>query len=114
MNKKIAQAVTIKVDDAQSVSGLLEAPSNARACYVLAHGAGARMNHPFMSGVAEGVAERGIAGVRYQFPYMERKSRRADSPAVAPAAVRAAVSEAPRFCPNLPLFAQGKSFGGRM
>jgi predicted alpha/beta-hydrolase family hydrolase len=114
MNKSIAQAVTIAIDNAQSVSGLFEAPANARACYVLAHGAGAGMNHPFMSAVAEGLTERGIASLRYQFPYMERKSSRPDSPAAAHAAVRAAVSEAARLLPNLPLFAGGKSFGGRM
>jgi predicted alpha/beta-hydrolase family hydrolase len=114
MNKKIAEPVTITVHNAQSVSGLFEAPANARACYVLAHGAGAGMNHPFMSAVAEGLSERGIASLRYQFPYMERKSSRPDSPAVAHAAVRAAVSEASRLLPNLPLFAGGKSFGGRM
>lgn len=106
--------VTIAVDDAQSVSGLLLAPVDARACYVLAHGAGAGMDHPFMSAVAAGLAQRGIATLRYQFVYMERGSRRPDAPKLAHAAVRAAVAEAARLLPGLPLFAGGKSFGGRM
>ena len=96
------------------VSGLLQAPAGARACYVLAHGAGAGMTHPFMASVAAGLAERGVATLRYQFPYMERGAKRPDSAAVAQAAVRAAVAEAARLIPNVPLFAGGKSFGGRM
>lgn len=100
--------------DKESVSGLLTAPADARACYVLAHGAGAGMAHPFMTAVAEGLAERGIATLRYQFPYMERGSKRPDSPKVAQAAVRAAVAEAARLAPGLPLIAGGKSYGGRM
>ncbi|MCI4568872.1 alpha/beta family hydrolase [Lysobacter sp. CFH 32150] len=107
--------VTIAIDAAeQRVSGLLLAPSDARACYVLAHGAGAGMAHPFMAVTASGLATRGIATLRYQFPYMERGSKRTDTPRVAHAAVRAAVSEAARLLPGLPLFAGGKSFGGRM
>ena len=108
------QSIVIAVDDAQHVSGLLSAPSNARACYVLAHGAGAGMAHPFMAAVAEGLAERGIATLRYQFPYMEKRSKRTDTPKVAQATVRAAVAEAARLAPGLPLIAGGKSFGGRM
>lgn len=104
---------TIAVNE-ESVSGLLMAPADARACYVLAHGAGADMNHRFMAAVAEGLAERGIATLRYQFPYSERGSKRPDSPRVAQAAVRAAVAEAARLAPGLPLIAGGKSFGGRM
>jgi predicted alpha/beta-hydrolase family hydrolase len=107
-------AVTIAVEDAQSVSGLLQTPSDARACYVMAHGAGAGMAHPFMAAVADGLATRGIATLRYQFPYMERGSRRPDSPTFAQATVRAAVAEASRRLPGLPLLAGGKSFGGRM
>ena len=106
--------VTIAIDAEQHVSGLLLAPSDARACYVLAHGAGAGMAHPFMAAAASGLATRGIATLRYQFPYMERGSKRTDTPRVAHAAVRAAVSEAARLLPGLPLFAGGKSFGGRM
>jgi predicted alpha/beta-hydrolase family hydrolase len=81
---------------------------------VLAHGAGAGMTHKAMTATAHGLAERGIATLRYQFPYMERGSKRPDPPAVAHAAVRAAVAEAGRRAPNLPLFAGGRSFGGRM
>jgi predicted alpha/beta-hydrolase family hydrolase len=108
------QPVTITVDDTTHVSGLLQRPRDARACYVLAHGAGAGMAHPFMAGVAKGLAERGIATLRYQFPYMERGSKRPDAPKVAHAAVRAAVAHATHLFPGLPLFAGGKSFGGRM
>jgi len=96
------------------VSGLLLAPSAARACCVVAHGAGAGMTHPFMASVAEGLAGRGIATLRYQFPYLEQGSKRPDSPKVAHGTVRAAVGEAARQLPDLVLFAGGKSFGGRM
>jgi predicted alpha/beta-hydrolase family hydrolase len=85
-----------------------------RACYVLAHGAGAGMGHPFMAATAEGLAERGVATLRYQFPYMERGSKRPDAPASAHAAVRAAVAEAARQLPGVALVAGGKSYGGRM
>ena len=108
------QPVTIALDDSQHVSGLLQVPRNARACYVFAHGAGAGMAHPFMTAVAEDLAERGIATLRYQFPYMERGSKRPDAPKIAHAAVRAAVAHASHLVPDLPLFAGGKSFGGRM
>jgi uncharacterized protein len=107
------EMLTIATGDA-SVSALLLTPPDARACYVLAHGAGAGMTHPFMGAVAQGLAARGIATLRYQFPYMERGSRRPDTPRVAHAAVRAAVVEAAQRSPGLPLFAGGKSFGGRM
>jgi uncharacterized protein len=96
------------------VSGLLQAPQRARACYVLAHGAGAGMTHPFMAAAAAGLAERGIATLRYQFPYMERGSKRPDPPKLAQATVRAAVAAAQASMPGLPLIAGGKSFGGRM
>ena len=108
------QPVTISVDDTQRVSGLLLAPPKARACYVLAHGAGAGMGHPFMASIAEGLTERGVATLRYQFPYMERGSKRPDAPKLAHAAVRAAVAEMSRLAPDLALIAGGKSFGGRM
>ena len=108
------QPVSVRVNDVQRVSGLLQAPPDARACYVLAHGAGAGMTHSFMASIADGLAERGIATLRYQFPYMEQGSKRPDSPKVAHAAVRAAVLEASKLLPNLPLCAGGKSFGGRM
>jgi uncharacterized protein len=109
-----AQQLKIAVEGQQPVSGLLQAPAQARACLVLAHGAGAGMSHPFMAAAAAGLAERGIACLRYQFPYMERGSKRPDTPAVAQAAVRAAAAEAAAKLPGLPLFAGGKSFGGRM
>ncbi|HEY0504668.1 MAG TPA: alpha/beta family hydrolase [Lysobacter sp.] len=108
------RALGIDVEADLRVSGLLQVPARTRACYVLAHGAGAGMAHPFMAAVAQGLAERGIATLRYQFPYMERGSRRPDAPALAHATVRAAVAEAGRQLPELALFAGGKSFGGRM
>jgi predicted alpha/beta-hydrolase family hydrolase len=104
----------VTVNDTVRVSGLLQATPQARACYVLAHGAGAGMTHPFMAAVAAELAQRNVATLRYQFPAMERRSRRTDPPHVAQAAVRAAVAEAGRLVPELPLFAGGKSFGGRM
>src|SRR5438874_13824347 len=96
------------------VSALLVRPAEARVLYVLAHGAGAGMRHPFLETIAQRLAERAIATLRYQFPYMEQRARRPDPPAVAEAAVRAAVIEAARVAPGLPLVAGGKSFGGRM
>src|SRR5664279_3229365 len=106
--------VTIAVDAGRQVSGILVAPEQARACYVLAHGAGAGMRHPFMAKIAGELAARRMATLRYQFPYMEMGSRRPDAPALAHAAVRAAVAEATRQLPACPLYAGGKSFGGRM
>jgi predicted alpha/beta-hydrolase family hydrolase len=97
-----------------AVSGILQVPKKAAACTVMAHGAGAGMTHPFMAAVADGLAERRVASLRYQFPSMERGSKRPDKPALAQATVRAAVAEAARRVPSLPLFAGGKSFGGRM
>ena len=108
-----AESISIALKSGK-VSGLIVAPKGARACYVMAHGAGADMAHPFMASVAAGLAERGIATVRYQFPYMEAGGKRPDPPPVAHAAVRAAVAEARKRFPKLPLFAGGKSFGGRM
>src|SRR5436190_10436897 len=109
-----AKPVRIKMNEAEEVSGLLQRPLNSRACYVLAHGAGAGMKHPFLTAIAEGLAERGIATLRYQFLYMEQGGKRPDNPKVAHAAVRAAILEAARLVPGVPLFAGGKSFGGRM
>jgi predicted alpha/beta-hydrolase family hydrolase len=93
---------------------LLDGLEGARAGYVLAHGAGAGMTHPFMAAVAKGLAECSIATLRYEFPYMQARSRRPDPPKIAQAAVRAAIEEAHTRMPKLPLFAGGKSFGGRM
>jgi uncharacterized protein len=109
-----AQKLAIGIDEATSVSALLVRPAEARACFVFAHGAGAGMTHPFMETVATGLSERGVASLRYQFPYVEKASRRPDPPAIAHAAVRAAVAEAGRCCEGLTLIAGGKSFGGRM
>src|SRR5438477_8586961 len=109
-----AQKLDIEIGKAGSVSALLDRPPQTRACFVFAHGAGAGMTHPSMEAVSAGLGERGVATLRYQFPYMEKGSKRPDPPAVAQAAVRAAVAEAGRRCPGLPLIAGGRSFGGRM
>src|ERR1043166_4207862 len=114
MSSSQPESVTIALSDTERVSGLLQVPANARACYVLAHGAGAGMTHPFLAAIANGLAERGVATLRYQFLYMEQGGRRPDPPKLAHTAVRAAVLEAARRLPGLPLFAGGKSFGGRM
>ncbi|MBI5719767.1 MAG: dienelactone hydrolase family protein [Burkholderiales bacterium] len=113
----LAFPLTLDLGAAGSVSALLQAPPEPTrpiAAFVLAHGAGAGMAHPFMAQLAAGLAERRIATLRYQFAYMERGSKRPDPPALAHAAVRAAVVEAGRRLPGLPLVAGGKSFGGRM
>mgnify|MGYP003584919868 CR=1 FL=1 len=107
-------AIRIDIDPQTTVSALLQVPPDARAAYVLAHGAGAGMDHTFMAAAAQGLAERGVATLRYQFPYMERGSKRTDPPAVAHAAVRAAVARAVQELGGLRLYAGGKSFGGRM
>jgi hypothetical protein len=107
------EALKIRVGD-ESVSALLIRPPGAKALYVFAHGAGVGMTHRSMASNAEGLAERGIGTLRYQFPYMEKGSGRPDPPRIAHAAVRAAVIEAARLAPDLPLFAGGRSFGGRM
>ncbi|RXT49328.1 alpha/beta hydrolase family protein [Bradyrhizobium betae] len=97
-----------------TISAILMQPANARACYVLAHGAGTDMRHASMDKIAMGLADRGIATFRFNFPYMEKKLGRPDQPVVAHATIRAAVEEAARLCPGLKLVAGGKSFGGRM
>ena len=109
-----AEALRIAVDDSTHVSALLQLPPDARICYVLAHGAGAGMTHPFMAAVGDGLAQRGIGTLRYQFAYMERGSKRPDAPALAHAVVRAACAETARLAPQTALVAGGKSFGGRM
>jgi len=108
------EPVTIDVGSAGAVSGLLDLPPQARALYVFAHGAGAGMAHRSMAAVADELAERRIATLRYQFPYMEQRRKRPDPPAIAHAAVRAAVALGRERAPRLPLFAGGRSFGGRM
>ena len=108
------QRLAIKIDETVSVSALLLAPERPSACLVLAHGAGAGMSHPSMAALAAGLHRRGVASLRYQFPYMEQGARRPDRPEVAQRAVRAAVSQASALLAGCPLFAGGKSFGGRM
>ncbi len=110
----MSEELRFRVPGAGTVSALLTRPPEAKLGYVLAHGAGAGMRHPFLESMAVRLAARGIATLRYQFPYMEAKQRRTDPPEVAIAAVRAAVGEAARVLAGLPLLAGGKSFGGRM
>src|ERR1700732_1238014 len=114
MNAVSPQKLEIEVANVGPVSALLIRPAEARACFVFAHGAGAGMTPPFMKTLATGLGDRGIASLRYQFPYMEKGSRRPDPPAVAQATVRAAVAKAAEIFPGLALIAGGKSFGGRM
>jgi predicted alpha/beta-hydrolase family hydrolase len=114
MAKAGAGEIDIELDGGVRVSGLWLRPATARSCLLLAHGAGAGMAHKSMTALAGGLAERDVATLRYQFPYMERGSRRPDSPAIAHAAVRAACARAAGLAGKLPLFAGGKSFGGRM
>jgi predicted alpha/beta-hydrolase family hydrolase len=109
-----AEPLSIHIPGADAVSGLWQTPPAPKACLVLAHGAGAGMNHKSMAAIADGLPARGVASLRYQFPYMERGGKRVDSPPVAHAAVRAAVAEAAQRAGSAPLFAGGKSFGGRM
>jgi hypothetical protein len=110
----VAQKVAIDLGAGENVSGLWLQPSKARACLALAHGAGAGMAHRSMAALAEGLAERDMATLRYQFPYMEKGSRRPDPPAITHAAVRAACAKAAELAGKLPLYAGGRSFGGRM
>jgi len=98
----------------RQLDGILLLPEKARLLYVLAHGAGAGMRHPFLESVARGLADHGIGTFRYQFPYMQAREKRPDPPHVAMAAVRAAVAKAAEVAPGLPIIAGGKSFGGRM
>jgi uncharacterized protein len=114
MKPNSPQRMTIETGKAGAVSALLLRPDAARACFVFAHGAGAGMTHSVMEAFAAGLCRHSIASLRFQFPYMEKGSKRPDPPAIAQAAVRAAVAEARRHCPDLPLIAGGKSFGGRM
>jgi predicted alpha/beta-hydrolase family hydrolase len=114
MKTSSPRQLTIETGKAGSVSALLVLPDAPRACFVFAHGAGAGMTHSFMEAFATGLHERGVASVRYQFPYMETGSKRPDPPAVAQATVRAAVAKAAETCPGVSLIAGGKSFGGRM
>jgi uncharacterized protein len=114
MSSTESEPVIINIDETVRVSGLLQSSRTVRACYVLAHGAGAGMAHPFMEAVAAELAERGIATLRYQFPYMEKGGKRPDPPKLCHATVRAAVAEVVHLLPGVSLVAGGKSFGGRM
>ena len=96
------------------VGALLLTPPSPRALLVLAHGAGAGMEHPFMEGLARALAERSVATFRYQFPYSEARARSPDPAPVLEATVRAAAGAAASAVPGVPLFAGGKSMGGRM
>jgi predicted alpha/beta-hydrolase family hydrolase len=109
-----SKPVQIGLPAGGTVSGLLQVPSRAKACYVLAHGAGAGMTHAFLEAVARQLAETDVATLRFQFPFMERGTKRPDPAPVAQAAVRAAVATAARLLPGLVLVAGGRSFGGRM
>jgi len=102
------------VEGGGDVSALLSRPAKARRLLALAHGAGAGMSHPFMDNLADALASVGVAAFRYQFPYMEQRRRVPDSPAVLMATVAAALRAAAQAVPGLPLFAGGKSMGGRM
>jgi predicted alpha/beta-hydrolase family hydrolase len=106
--------VTIVINAQHRVSGLFLKPRGSTACLVLAHGAGAGMTHPFLVAIADDLAEVGVATLRFQFPYMEAGRKRPDPSALCHATVRAAVEKAHQLAPSLPLFAGGKSFGGRM
>jgi len=114
MKANSPQPFTIETGTPDPVSALLVRPDAPRACFVFAHGAGAGMTHSFMEAFATGLGERDIASLRYQFPYMEKRGKRPDPPAIAQATVRAAVTKAARSFPGLALIAGGKSFGGRM
>jgi len=104
----------IHVSRGVEVSALLLEPPRPRALYVLGHGAGAGMRHPFMESIALGLATRGIGTLRYQFPYMEQGGRRIDPEPVVLETVRAAVEAGREAAGGRPLLAGGKSFGGRM
>jgi uncharacterized protein len=109
-----AQELRIELEGADPVSGYYLRPSDAEMVFVFAHGAGAGMRHPFLERAAANLADRGIATLRFQFPYMEAGRKRPDRPAVLMAAVKAAVREARALAGDLPLIAGGKSLGGRM
>jgi predicted alpha/beta-hydrolase family hydrolase len=106
--------IRFAVQNAGEVSGILLRPQNAEYVLVLAHGAGAGMNHPFMTALANELAAAGVASFRFQFPYMEQRRRVPDRAPVLTATVQAAVHVASEAAPELPLFAGGKSLGGRM
>jgi len=109
-----AEPLRIALPEGASVSALLDLPPDPQTAFVLAHGAGAGMQHAFLASLAQGLARRQVATLRFQFPFAEQGAKRPDPPALAQVTVRCAVAEAARRFPGLPLFAGGKSFGGRM
>jgi len=109
----MTKTVPIKIDDEREVTGLLDRPRGARWLYVLAHGAGAPMTHPFMEGLTGALTKRGVAVLRYNFPYMEAGRKAPDRAPLLTSTVRAALRTARRRS-RLPLVAGGKSMGGRM
>jgi len=114
MSSPAAQSLSIEVKPNVRVSALLQMPARADACYVFGHGAGAGMNHSFMTDLSAALSARNIGTLRYQFPYMETGSRRPDPPALCHATIRAVIEEATKQVPGVALIAGGKSFGGRM
>jgi len=102
------------VEGAGEVSALLWQPAKAHSMLALAHGAGAGMRHAFLEQLADELAKAGVATLRYQFPYMEQRRKAPDKPTVLTAAVQSAARRAAQAMPKLPLFAGGKSMGGRM
>lgn len=113
MSQNAAKPIRIATDTNTSVSGLWQEAPRAKACYVMAHSAGAGMEQPFLASLAAELATRQVSTLRYQFPYMDRGSKRPDPPKLCHTVVRAAVAEAARRSP-VPLVAGGRSFGGRM
>ena len=114
LNHSIPATLTIELDPAGTVSALALAPERVTIALALAHGAGAGMRHPFMEAIAERLAARGVATLRYQFPYMEKRLSRTDPPSVATATVKQAVRTMSELWPGARAFAGGKSFGARM
>ena len=108
----VTKELSIEVNDEERVSALLIRPTDAWAIYVLAHGAGAGMRHAFLERIADDLAGAGVATLRYQFPYTEHEKHRPDTPVLLEATVRAAVARGAEE--KLPLYAGGKSMGGRM
>jgi predicted alpha/beta-hydrolase family hydrolase len=114
MSTAPSERLTLSVDGSNTVSALFLRPPDGHTCYVLAHGAGAGMEHASMATVAADLSALGVATLRFQFPYMEKGSKRPDPPPLCHTTVRAAVAAAARLAPSLPLIAGGRSFGGRM
>jgi uncharacterized protein len=114
MSAPPAQSLSLAVTDSIRVSALLLRPPTSKFALVLAHGAGAGMEHASMAATAQGLYQRNVATLRFQFPYMEQGSRRPDRPALCHATVRAAVKDAHMRMPDATLWAGGRSFGGRM